>query len=192
MFGSALMLKQPTAAGGGPWDTGFVEFTVAGQDSSGDEAWGGTLANGLSNIATYTNATAFSGGDVTNIFKATDASSALAAVSGTVDGVEIEVEGTGDDGGSDEMYDLIWQLNIEGTATGDNKADTMGGGGPQWHDTSHEVRVYGSPTDKWGLSNADLLLLKSATSGFNFAIMSDGGSASFELWRIRIRMYGTA
>lgn len=173
--------------GSGTGNTGYVEFSAAASVFGTGSTVGWTNpTNALTSLATFANANSISPGDLSYYLNVTNATTALAELQQTssIDGIEVELSITGDDGGSDEMYDETVQLMIGGVRTGTNKGSLT-----QLTDSAINTLVYGGPSDLWGLTPTKEQLLAS-DFGVSIRILSDGGStASVEIYRVRIKVY---
>lgn len=172
--------------GNGTGNTGYVEFTAAATVSPGDHTWANPT-NALTNIGTYAESTNLDGSELTYYLQVTNASAALAELqqSSSIDGIEVEVSGTGNDSASRELYEETIQLIIGGTKTGTNKANVS----IQWADTTVEVHTYGGASDLWGLTPTKEQLM---ASDFGVAVrfLSDGGqTTTARVYLVRIKVY---
>ena len=161
--------------------TAWVEFTSAASVTPGDVTWvSPSLALTINNDYAYTNLDT----EESYQLKVTNPGTGFAEVAGkTIDGIEVEIRGTGQDGGSQVLYDKNIQLIIGGTVVGDNKQTF-----DQWTDTSIVTRVYGGAADKWGLtpSHTDI---NSSTLGVMVAFQNDDTtSAQMRIATIRMRV----
>lgn len=167
--------------------TDWVEFATAATTAGGGTVDWTSASNALTSLATA--ATADLGADVTSYaLQLTDASAGLTAVVGTIDGIEIEVEATGEDDGTKELEDATVQLIISGSQTGDNKA-IVGG----WGDSSIETRDYGAASDTWTASPT-AALVKANNFGVALQFINNGvDTALMSVYRVRVRVtYGGA
>lgn len=173
--------------GNGTGNTDYVEFTAAASVFGTGSTVGWTNpTNALTSLATFANANSVDGGDYTYYLHVTNASAALAELQQTssIDGIEVELSATGDDGGSDYMEVSTVQLIIGGTRVGTNKA-----GPNELHDISIQTYTYGGAADLWGLTPTKEELMAS-DFGVAIRILSDGGStANAEIYRVRIKVY---
>lgn len=157
-------------------DTGWVEFTSATGDYTNNTYAVTDLIKAAS--GTVPDATTFT-------ITVTDASSALSALSGTIAGIEVRIGAICEKDGNSDIRDDNLQLVIGGSASGTNKSSVT-----QWDGTSGiEWRVYGGPTDTWGLSPTDTQL-KASNAGVTWRVDSGGGSsADVDIYRIDWRIY---
>lgn len=162
--------------------TAWVEFTSAATSTPGNANWT-SAANALTINTNYAYATINDGQDSYQL-KVTNPGTALDEVIGQqIDGIELEVRGTGQDGAGQELYDLDIRLIIGGTVVGDDKVS-----GTQWTDASMVTRVYGGAADKWGLTPDDSDIA-SSTFGAEVAFQSTGGSSAQQrIATIRVRV----
>jgi len=84
------------------------------------------------------------------------------AVSGTIDGIEVEIERKRGAGSGSEITDYECKLVIGGSIVGDNKADLV----TTWN-TTDAIVTYGGASDLWGLTPTDSQI---NASDFGFAI----------------------
>lgn len=163
--------------------TAWVEFTSAATSTPGTTNWT-NAANALTINTNYAYATIADDGGASYQLKVTNPGTALDEVIGKqIDGIEVEVRGTGQDGASQELVDLDTRLIIGGTVVGTDKAI-----GTQWTDASMVTRVYGGAADLWGLTPDDSDIA-SSTFGVEVAYESVGGNAAqMRIATIRVRV----
>lgn len=169
----------------GDGDTELQEFTVASQTGT-DTIWLNP-SNATTSLATAATSDIPEFDQLSRFLNITNASAALSEVSGTIDGIEVEISATGNDVSSDELTDNVIKLIIGGVASGTNKAVAT-----QWTDTSIITRTYGGPTDKWGLTPTDTQI-KATDFGVSMQFINIGGSgnALMSVYRVRVRIYYT-
>jgi len=169
-------------------DTGWIEFTSASQ-SGGDVAWS-SLTNMLTNSGT--NAFADLDAEYSHTAALVDASTELAAAiasGSTIDGVEIEISATTEDGGPTEGWDTTVQLIVGGTQTGTNKAS----GGTEWGDSSVVTRTFGGATDVWGTGGLTRAQIIATNFGVAVEFLGDGGAATMcRVYLVRVKVYYSA
>jgi len=171
------------AATSGDGDTGWVAFTVAASNTPGDTAWV-LPANGLGGAGTYTSADV-PDGDTSQEWEGTAADLSVISDAQQIDGWEIRIFYTGEDGGTEEIFDHTIQMIIDGTQGGDNKAVPSNG----WTDSSIQVMERGGASDTWGLSPT-AAQMKSSTTGVAIRVDSPGGAtAEARIYEVYIRVY---
>lgn len=167
-------------------DTGWQEFTVAATTAAGGTTDWTNKNNALTNIGNAATSDVPEG-DYSYRLDVVNASAGLAGVSGTVDGVELEVSVTGYDASSKEIQDSLVKLITGTVPSGTNKARNT-----QIGDSAIETIVYGGPTDTWGLT-LNPATVQSTDFGAALQYYSAGGSgpALASVYRVRVKVYYT-
>lgn len=161
--------------------TAYVEFTSAASVTPGAQTWvNASLALTINNDYAYVNLDA----EESYQLKVTNPGTGFAEVAGkTIDGIEVEIRGTGQDGAGQDLTDRDIRLIIGGTVVGNDKAIAT-----QWTDTSIVTRTYGGAADKWGLTPAHTDI-NSSTLGVMVAFENnDATSAQMRVATIRMRV----
>ncbi len=131
-------------------DTGWLDPSSASTTGSGITAWSNTshvLTENTITTSAFVGSTPYIDPSATLTASNFGASIPSGA---TIDGIEVRLLNRyGTSFISDFMRDHRLQLNIGGSATGDNKANTS----TNWTNTSTTDVTYGGATDKWGLTS---------------------------------------
>ncbi|MBI3654094.1 MAG: hypothetical protein HY231_23940 [Acidobacteria bacterium] len=139
-----LLFSSSALAGGIFFDNSAATLPGSGASDNavgGITAWTnpGNITANDSTFATYNSST--NSNDLSQYLKATNFGF---AVSGTINGIVVEIRHAKSHSGGD-YKDLVVKLVINGTVSGNNKADTA----TQWP-SSATVATYGSSSDLWG------------------------------------------
>lgn len=114
------------------------------------------------------------------------------SVSGTIDGVVVEIERSCSAGAGNTVQDSVVKLVVGGSVVGTNKADTV----TNWPATGSEAyKTYGSSSDLWGATIADTDVNASnfgvVISAHN-QVVSPKSITQAQIDHIRITVYYTA